>query len=105
MVVAAWPRPPVRDIARGVKEVHVQPPGCVNVTQLNCVFIRAHLRYRVRVRARYLRLRNMLTGPGVGQAPPRLGLRLVWRQRRRYDKDHVMPHADFNERVLHTFLH
>ena len=24
---------------------------------------------------------------------------------RRYDKDHVMPHAYINERVLHTFLH
>ena len=24
---------------------------------------------------------------------------------RRYDKDHVMPHACINERVLHTFLH
>ena len=26
---------------------------------------------------------------------------VVWR----YDKDHVMPHAYINERVLHTFLH
>ena len=30
---------------------------------------------------------------------------LTWLPAERYDKDHVIPHAYINERVLHTFLH